>query len=105
MQSIVLVWREGVVLCEDKLYFFSLSPFLISKLYFQLSCLFYPSTLEIMCVPSLITLNTRFLEKGSAHEPAVPKQKHEFVLMLYLIAKVPHILERLTFVEEGPGAK
>lgn len=95
-----------MVLCEDKLYFFSsLSLFLINKLYFQLSCLFYPSTLEIMCVPSLITLNTRFLEKESAHEPAVPKQNHEFVLMLYLIAKVPHVLERLAFVEEEPGAK
>lgn len=58
-----------------------------------------------MCVPSLITLDTHFLEKGSVHEPAVPKQKHEFVLMLYLIVKVPHIFERLAFVEEEPGAK
>lgn len=97
---------EGVVLLEDKnSIFFSLSSFLINKLCFQLSCLFYPSTLEIMCVPSLIALDTHFLEKGSVHEPAVPKQKHEFVLMLYLIVKVPHIFERLAFVEEEPGAK
>lgn len=95
-----------MVLFEDKnSIFFSLSSLLIDKLCFQLACLFYPSTLEIMCVPSLIALDTHFLEKGSVHEPAVPKQKHEFVLMLYLIVKVPHIFERLAFVEEEPGAK
>lgn len=95
-----------MVLFEDKYSIFFLSLlFLINKPCFQLSRLFHPSTLEIMCVPSLITVDTHFLEKGSVHEPAVPKQKHEFVLMLYLIVQVPPHFREACICRRGTRCK
>lgn len=77
--------------------------FLINKLYFQL-CLFYPSALDIICVTSRITLKTPFSWERSVNEPGVLKQKQGFVVLCSIV-KMPHILERLSFIEEEPGAK